>query len=522
MNKMVFRVLTVGLICAYLTPAGIGAAETSAPVVRVPNEKFNDVRSYIRDAIGSMTTPSVAVGVAQGGKIVWLEAFGWADGPARVKASAHTAYPVASITKPMTATAIMMLAERGDIDLDKAAQDYIKPLEFTAYSGKSGDVTVRHLLNHTAGLPMHFNYFYEDEGYDPPGMDETVERYGILIHAPGERFQYANLGYGVLGHIISETTGRPYDEFMLEEVFAPLGMVTSWIGLHPEWSGLAADKYDFDMKRIPGIRTDTPAASEGFSTAYDLVRFGMFHLKNNLPGSPALISDSAIEAMQTEKDVTAEYTSEDLYGLGWFFRENDNGYRTVWHEGGIGGARCMLKLVPAEGIAVAVLLNAWSDQLPGRITDMILGTLLPEYKTNLEKDSTPRESGFGPYEATPELTGMWKGEIKTYAGDIPVYMAFQEDGDIHFLKQLDVDRTWVLQNQGYFDRVLNNTGVAGNRIYGWVDAIVPTGNALRRPHVLVLDIVRDGDRLGGSVSAVSAAERMYYGLSYYITLKKQD
>lgn len=515
--------IPAAIILALLVAAASSSAQTSVPVARVPNEEFDDVRSEITEAITEMTIPSAAVGVVQGGRIIWLEAFGWADGPARRKATAHTSYPIASITKPLTATAVMMLAEQGLIDLDTPAEQYMKPLDFKSYGGESGDVTIRHLLNHTSGLPMHFNYFYEDEGYVPPAIEETIERYGILLHRPGEVFQYANLGYGILGHIISEVTGRAFDEFMLEEVMAPLGMVTSWVGLNPEYAHLAAVKYDAAMKRIPGIRTDTPGASEGFSSAYDLLRFAMLHLKNKLPGSPQIISHDTIEAMHTRMDPDAEYPSDDLYGLGWFFRENDNGYRTVWHEGGIGGARCILKLVPAEGIAAVVLLNVHNDEFPpGRIADMILGTLLPEYKRNMEKGATPHQSGFSAYEAAPEFTGTWRGEIKTQDGGVPVYMVFQEDGDIHFLKSLDVDRTWVLQNQYLFDRVLNNTGIAGDRIYGWVDARVPVEDAMRRPHVAVLDIVREGENLAGSITAISAAERMYYGLSYYISLEKQD
>ncbi len=99
-------------------------------------------------------------------------------------------------------------------------------------------------------------------------------------------------------------------------------------------------------------------------------------------------------------------------------------------------------------------------------------------------------------------------------------MVFQEDGDIHFLKQLDINRNWVLQNQRLFDRVLNNTGFKEDRIYGWVDAHMPTADAQRLPHIMVVDVIRDGKKLTGSVSAISAADRMYFGLPYYISLDK--
>ena len=522
MKRILIVIIVAGILCAWLLPAGPHAAGTPTPVMRVPNEDFKDVRSLITQAVGEKAIASAAVGVAHGGKIVWMEGLGWANGPQRVRATAHTAYPIASITKPLTATAIMMLAERGEIDIDKPAEKYMKPLKFTAHRGKSGDVTVRHLLNNTAGLPMHFNYFYVDEAYDPPGFEETLHRYGVLVHEPGEIFQVSNLGYEVLGHIISEVSGTTYEDFMRKEVLDPLGMVTTWVGLHPEWSGLAAEKYDSGLRPIPDMRTDTPAAGEGFASVYDLLRFGMFHLKNNLPGAPALLSKNAIEAMQTEKSETADYNSEDFYGLGWAFKDNDYGYRTVWHEGGIGGARSMLKLVPSENIAVVVLINGWNEDLTRRIADGALGTLLPEYKKNLEDGPTRRKPGVGPYEPDPELTALYEGEIKTYAGDVPVKMNFQADGDIHFLKPLDIDRTWVLQDQDYFDRVLNDTGMKGSRIYGWVDGHMPTGDASRHPHVLVVDLMRDGDRLYGSVTALSAAERLYFSLSYYITLKMQN
>jgi CubicO group peptidase (beta-lactamase class C family) len=513
---LVFVLLYTGIgpECARAVPPGM-------PAQKVANEQFNEAKDIINEAIRERRIASAVVGVSQNGKIAWLEAFGWANGPQRIQATAHTAYPIASITKPLTATVIMMLAEQGRIDIDRPAEEYIKPLKFKSYQGKSKDVTVRHLLNHTSGLPMHFDYFYGDEPYSPPPFEETLERYGILVHRPGEVFQYANLGYGVLGHIISQVTGMSYEDFMRTELFEPMGMMTTYIGPDKEWTSVTAQKYSPTLKPVPQIEMDSPAAGETFSCAYDLVRFGMFSLKNNMPGSPQLVSRETIDIMQSGKSATAAYTSADYYGLGWYFNENEHGYRVVWHGGGIEGASSMLKLVPSENISVVVLINTWSPDLTARITESILGVLLPGYKESNERGSGRAASGFVPYEPSQEFTGRWEGQIKTYAGDIPIYMVFQEDGDIHLLKELEIDHTWVLQNQGYFDKVLNNVGMSGDRIYGWVDARIPTGDALREPHVIVIDIVRDGDELNGSVSAVSAAERMYYALSYYITLKKQ-
>ncbi len=515
------RVLyAIALSSAFLLAGYVSQTAEAGEPQPIPNEQFGAVKAIILKEIEERTIPSASMAVARGGKIIWLESFGLADVEKKIEATPHTPYPVASITKTMTATAVMLLAERGRIDIHRPVGNYVAPLELTAYKGSSRDVTVKHLLNHTAGLAMHFNYYYDDEEHVPPGVEETIERYGFLVHPPGEVFQYANLGYALLGHMISKVVGTEYENFLRTEIFEPLGMNCTWVGSHSDGPSPVASKYDSDMERIPQALPYAVAAGGGFSSAYDLARFGMFHLKDHLGDQERILSDAAIEAMQSSRDTTAKYVSEDYYGFGWFFRENEGGYKVCWHEGGMGGARSILKLVPSEDIAVVVLLNGWNDPLPGRLAQEVLAVLLPDYLGNLEKEKKDQSPPFYSFKATPEFTGTWRGSIKTHEGDVPVYMVFQEDGDIHFLKQLDINRRWVLQHQSLFDRVLNNTGIKENRIYGWVDAHMPTSDAQRLPHVMVVDIVRDGKNLAGSVSAISACDRMYFGLSYYISLEK--
>ena len=519
-NKRVWSL--IALISLSLFVINISSTLEAKEPQLIPNKQFDAVKAMILKEIEQRTIPSASVAVAKNGEIIWLESFGWADLEKKIKATPQTPYPIASITKTMTATAVMLLAEQGKVDVNQPVENYVAPLKLTSYKGNSQDATVRHLLNHTAGLAMHFNYYYEDEEYDPPSVEEAIERYGFLIHAPGEVFQYANLGYALLGHMISKVTGTEYEHFLRTEVFEPLGMNRTWVGSHSDGPSPSASKYDSDLGSIPHALPYTVAAGAAFSSAYDLVRFGMFHLKSHLDDQEQILSDAAIEAMQGDRDATAKYVSEDYYGFGWFFRESEGGYKVCWHEGGMGGARSILKLVPSEDIAVVVLLNGWNDPLPGRLAKEILAVLLPDYLENLKKEMKSQSPPFDPYKAIPEFTGTWRGNIETHEGDVPVYMVFQEDGDIHFLKQLDINRRWVLQNQQLFDRVLNNTGIKEDRIYGWVDAHMPTTDAQRLPHVMVVDIVRDGKQLNGAVSAISAHERMYFGLSYYISLEKID
>ena len=187
-------------------------------------DEFDEVRDKIKTILLEENVPSLAVAVAQDGNVIWEEGFGWADRENQVKATEHTMYSLASISKPITATGLMVLVERGEVDLDRRANAFLGDAKLTSPIGPTREATVRRLANHTSGLPLHYQFFYEDEPYWRPAMDESIRRYGVLVRPPGERFQYANFGYGVLDHIISLKSGLSYKEFMRKEVFLPLGM----------------------------------------------------------------------------------------------------------------------------------------------------------------------------------------------------------------------------------------------------------------------------------------------------------
>lgn len=121
--------------------------------------------------------PSVAVAVARDGEIVWEHAAGVADKERGKAAAPDTPYSVASISKPFTSTALMVLVERGLIDLDRPAADYLGEVELTAHLGDATDATVRRLAHHTSGLGGHVEFFFEDEPYRrPPGSSTPGAR----------------------------------------------------------------------------------------------------------------------------------------------------------------------------------------------------------------------------------------------------------------------------------------------------------------------------------------------------------
>ncbi|UCC29513.1 MAG: beta-lactamase family protein [Phycisphaerales bacterium] len=510
----------VGLTWSAHSVAGAGEP---AGHQTIPNPRFAPVRSLIMRGVGQGYLPSASIAVAKDGKIIWQEAFGWADKERKREATPHTIYALASISKPMTATGLMVLAQQKKVALDDAVQQYIAPAALTAYAGSPSDVTIKHLLNHTSGLPTHYNYFYEDEPHRPPSMEETIRRYGILVHPPGKLSDYSNLGYGILGHIIAKVSGRPFDKAMRELVFQPLGMPHTSVGIPPDSEDLVATKYGPGKKPVPTVYVDTPGAAAVYSCAHDLVRFGMFHLKNHLADQEQILEDELIDTMQRDYDKTAAQfdASEAPYGLGWVFKENDNGYGTVWHAGGMEGAGAMLKLVPSEDIAVVVLLNIYDRQNSWEeaqmLADAVIGVLLPEYEKKSRTQSSSDSSQKAPGR---EFRGTWTGEIKTYEGSLPVTLEFQRDGDVHLSLAAQWDCTWGFLEHPTHHLLLNGTRIERNRFVGFADFSLPSADAKRYPHHTWFQLVREGNTLRGCATVFARTPRMYWGLSSYAKLTK--
>ncbi len=196
-----------------LSSLSFGVARSTINGVHARDDQFGQVRAFIQKQMLERQVPSVAVAVARDGKIIWEEAFGWANREERIAATPHTIYSLASISKPITATGLMILKERGRVELDRPLNDYLGEAKIKVRLGNPADVTVRRVANHSAGLPLHYQFFYEDEPFRAPSRDETINRYANAVTAPGEKYQYSNLGYGLLDYVIERVSGKSYAMF---------------------------------------------------------------------------------------------------------------------------------------------------------------------------------------------------------------------------------------------------------------------------------------------------------------------
>ena len=561
--------------------------------------QFDDVRRSIETKLLSHYVPSLAVAVAKDGKIIWEEGFGWADREKKIPTTEHTMYSLASISKPITATGLMVLVERGQVDLERPINDYLGDAKLNGRAFDASMATVRRVTNHTAGLPLHYQFFYEDEPYRRPAMDETIRRYANLVTPPGERWQYSNLGYGIIDYVIQRVSGRDYADFMREEVFVPLGLTRMSVHIGPGFEEFTATRYAPDGKPIPFYDFDHPGGSAIFSSAHDLARFGMFHLKNHLADQRPILTDDSIDAMHRPAELEQ---GESNYGIGWASGTGEKGLRIVSHGGGMGGVATTLRLLPERNAAIVVLCNSGggaprqiaqeiqrilvSDEtdaqtppatkaagskkeggavaIPAGLRARYLGsfnlgttsatvtekdrgltveykqgsfplvhqgdgvfvvTRAPSMRLNFEvegvdtlltlKDGETVLRGsrkpVGPrFHAMPELTGVWKGEVATYEGALPVTFVIRESGEVYL--RLGARPWTVLDQANYSDGVLK----------GIFTGDVGTVDANRRPYNLRLEVKKRGDVLNGSLIALSLpGNRTGNALTHWIQVRRK-
>lgn len=446
-------------------------------------DQFDTVRADIHRRIVDGSVPSVAVAVAKDGKIVWEQGFGWANREEMIPATADTPYSLASISKPITATGLMTLVQAGKIDLDAPINNYLGNAKLKAWVGNADDATVRRVANHSSGLPLHYQFFFSNEPWQKPSYDETILRYGNLVTIPGEHYQYSNLGFGIIGYVLSRVSGESYPDFMRQAVFIRLGMTHTSVGIGPGLEKFQAIRYDQKGAPIPFYDFDHPGASAIYSSAHDLVRFGMFHLKDHLPDQAQILSDASIDEMHRPSLKIDDHAG---YGVGWVSEDRPDGYHAVWHNGGMPGVSTQLMLVPSENIAVVVLMNGEGDA--SSVTNEIMKVLLPKWQI----PAAPPEAAPPPFTANAVLTGTWKGTMHTYQRDLPVTITFLPSGDIHV--QIADEMASLLNHAQFKDGWL--TGNA------WGD--VQTSDAERhRADTLLFTLKLRGDVLNGAVSATA-------------------
>jgi len=328
--------------------------------------------------------PGLSVIVVQGDRVLVEDAVGLADIARRQPVTLDTVYLWFSMTKIVTATAALQLAERGRLRLDDRVADYLP--EFPTPRKDWPAVEIKHLLNHSSGLvnpiPVRWVHPAGKPGVDPHRFTlELLGRYSKLRFPAGSKASYSNLGYIALGEVITGAAGQRYEDYVSENILRPLGMTRTDFAYRPDMSADAATGYQSRLNPLtPLFRrmlpsgivggnqgrflafhpfcVDGPAYGGLIGSVRDAARFTVAHLNQGQLRDTSLLSPESVRQMQT---ITARGRKLDV-GLGWFRRHSDrkSDENYVEHLGGGGGFFNMMRIYPERKLGVIVMGNATS------------------------------------------------------------------------------------------------------------------------------------------------------------------
>lgn len=332
--------------------------------------------------------PGAAVAVVRDGRLVLARGYGYADVEAKAPVQPDALFRVASVSKPVTAAAVLRLVEEGRLDLNAKAYGIrgdLAPPPGGVADPRIRDVTVRQLLHHAGGWDRDrsFDPMFRPEvaaravGAPAPASAETVMRYMLgqpLDFQPGERYAYSNFGYAVLGRVIEKASGESYEAYVKRAVLAPAGITRMRLG-----RSLLADRapdevryYDRESAAsvFPGGGT-VPVQYGGFhleamdahggwiASTVDLLRFAT--AVDGLATRPDVLGPEAVRAMTAAPPAPLWTSSPFYYGMGWLVRPAEGNW---WHDGSLPGTTALL-VRAGNGLAWAVLLNSRSVPAPG-------------------------------------------------------------------------------------------------------------------------------------------------------------
>lgn len=352
------------------SPAAADLPENPDPFVAFLDELMSEgMREY--------DVPNAVVAVVRGDTLYALRGYGERDiSTGEAIDPATTVVRVASVSKPVTATAIMTLVERGLINLDDDVNQYLSA--FQVDSVENTAVTFAHLLTHSGGL--------DDKLYYPPSVTEPADYLSlqeafassppVRYAASGVQTRYSNQGYLLLAYLIEQISGLPFEEYVAQFVFTPLEMHSSTFEqeLPPDLRARVANRYEFDdstnsFVEDPFIYVNEMPAGGLYTTAADMAHFMQMQLNQGEWQGQSFLAPELIAQMHA----TQFTPHEALGGYGYgFWRATHHGRVLVMHDGGGPSVSSRLILLPDENIAVFLAHQGGSPLFYVTVTQRIL------------------------------------------------------------------------------------------------------------------------------------------------------
>ncbi|MEO8611484.1 MAG: serine hydrolase domain-containing protein [Chloroflexota bacterium] len=347
---------------------------------------FPEIEAIFKKFLAQNHIPGLAYGIVVDGELVGSGGIGVRNVEDKTPVNGDTVFRIASMTKSFTAMAIIKLRDEGKLTLESPAEKYVPELANLRYPTRdSAKITLRHLLTMSAGFPQDDPWADRQLGASAEQFSAWMKQGISFSNPPGIKFEYSNYGYGILGRIVSNVTGMPYQTYVKTNILEPLGMTSSTFDVNT----VSPERLAMGYKREGDIWIADPPLNDGafasmgglFTTINDFSRYMAFLLSAFPARDEAdngIVRRSSLREMQQPwqprtiasnrptPDLPAIVTS-DGYGFGLVSGIDSRLGYSVAHGGGLPGYGSFYRLLPDYGIGIAVFTNLTYSSPASRI-----------------------------------------------------------------------------------------------------------------------------------------------------------
>lgn len=381
-----------------------------------PPDALVDARDRIVNAVEGGEVPSVAVLVLQRGRVVWAEAFGLADTAARRQATLTTAYPIGAISEVLTATGVMLLVDRGQLEVDKPINGYLPGVKLRTFDGPADSLTLNQVLHQSASLPGHRNEF--GAGETVPSLEQTLAAYGVtsgISYFDG----LDDVSYVALARVLEAVEDGPWHRFLRRELFEPLAMRSTGVPHEEPVEGAAltyrmGESGEFVVETP--LRTDNPAAAGLWSSAQDLGRFLQLHLRGGEVDGVRLLERRNANRMRRGLSFDRQHQ-----GMGWRTGPWPEP-RFVWESTSTAVFSASTRAFPLANAGYVILANTgWNGMR--EVEDLVLAGMGEEEGIDRLRHNVAL--GGGPI--VPPPSGPWSGNVLLPGATVEVQMVLGDE-----------------------------------------------------------------------------------------------
>jgi serine beta-lactamase-like protein LACTB len=446
------------LAAALVTLAPLASSTREACVTPALLEDYSDavaaLKKLVAQEVETKSLPSLAIALVDDQQVVWTGGFGFSDRERKTHAGGDTVYRVGSVSKPVTALALMMLVEQGKLDLDAPITDYLPEFQPANPFGKK--ITLRQMLSHHSGLVREApvgNYF-DDSNPGLAKMVASLSKTG-LVFAPETRISYSNAAVATAGYVLERTQKEPFAKYMQRVLLEPLGMTSSSYERTPAVAKRLAHAmmwtYHGREFEAPPIEMSMAPAGNLYSTAHDMSKLLSFLFAQGKGPKGQLLKAETLAQMYKLQFAKPDETSG--FGIGFAVGQFE-GQRRINHGGAVYGFSTEFVALPDSKLGVVVLAaKDVSNGVTGRVAEYALKLMLAvRNKKALPEIEVTQPV---PIERARQLAGRYRSKDSTIELQ-------QRDGKLWML-QVDGGRRLQLRRIGD-DLIVDDLLGFGNRI----------------------------------------------------------